>query len=213
MAEGQINAVDGSRLLSDESAQVDGVVVPLVDVLGLVLVQGKCFLVNQASGATQFVGGFGRVGLEESQHVLLEDAHHAQVHRVEVDGAEGDEQALGVGQDGGIRPEFHLRFEVQLTEGEGVRRAELAAFRVADAFVQVQRQFTIGLLRLVQVGVEFVGFHLEDGLGDFLDFHQPFQILRGVQRGGEHDFQPVLRCVRAPRGEEAEDAPGGDGEV
>ena len=112
LAEGQINAVDGSRLLPDESAQVDGVVVPLVDVLGLVLVQGKCFLVNQASGAAQFVGGFGRVGLEEGQHVLLEDAHHAQVHRVEVDGAEGDEQTLGVGQDGGFRPEFHLRFEM-----------------------------------------------------------------------------------------------------
>ena len=66
---------------------------------------------------------------------MLEDAHHAQVHRVEVDGAEGDEQALGVGQDGGLRPQLHLRLDVQLAEGEGVRRAELAAFRVADALV------------------------------------------------------------------------------
>ena len=157
--------------------------VPLVDVFGLVVVQAEGLFVYQSSRAAQFVGRLRGVGLEECQYILLEDAYHAQVYGIEVDGSEGDEQALGVGQDGCFRPQFHLWLEVLFAEDEGVRGAEFLPVRVLDALVQVQCQFSIGLLCLVRIGQDFVGFHLEECMGDFLDFHQPFQVLRGVQRG------------------------------
>ena len=209
LPEGEIDAVDGTRLLPDETAQVDGVVIPLVDILRAVFVQVERFLIDEATGATQFVGGFGRVALEESQHILLEDAHHAEVYGIEIGGAERNAQALGVGQDGGIRQKLHLRFEVLFAEGERVRRAEFPAFCIADAFVQEESQLAGRLLRFVGICQDFIGFHLEDGVLHFPDFHQTFQILRGVQRRGKHDFQSILRRVYAAGGEEAEVAAGG----
>ena len=114
------DAVDGSRFLSDKSGKVYRIIFPAVHIFRTVFTQPERVLVNQPPGTSQFAGRGKGICLHKHQHVVLENADDAQIHCIKIDCPEWDDQAFGVGQDSGRSRHFHLRFQIELAERDGV---------------------------------------------------------------------------------------------
>ena len=76
--ETQAYAINGPGLLAEETAQVDAMVVPLVQVEGCI--QRNVALVDQAPAAAEVVLTAEVIVLQEHQYILLVDFHHPDLH-------------------------------------------------------------------------------------------------------------------------------------
>ena len=113
-AETQAYAVDRTRLLLEQPAQVDTVVVPLMQVLGGI--QSDISLINQAAAAAKVAVSPKIVVLQEHEYILLVNLHHAHLHGRKIHRAEGQQQILPVRQDVAFHEQAHGRSLFALRE-------------------------------------------------------------------------------------------------
>ena len=157
-AETEADAVDGAGLFFQETAQVDAVLVPLVEVFGSV--QGDVSLIDQASAAAEAAAAAQVVVLQEHQDVLLINFHNAHFHGVQVHRPEGEDELVLVGEDVAVYEEFHGRRVFLQGKDAGPLLSKGFAFGILQG--GVQRELHVGVtafeehIHLFSIGLDVV---------------------------------------------------------
>ena len=184
-AEAQPDAVQRAGLLLQEAAQVQTVLVPLVQVLGGV--QGDVGLIHQAAASAQAGTTSELVFLQEHEHVLLVDLHNAHLYGAQVHGLEGEDERLFVGQNLSLEGNLDGGFLFLELEGAGESLAQGVALGIFQALVQREGEVLFPALEMDSYGAVF---YLHIAAQGALELHQAF--LGGVHGAAAQFYVNVV---------------------
>ena len=132
LTEADPDAVDRSGLLLDEAAQIQAMVVPLVQVFRL---EGDISFVDQTAAAADVAIFVQFVILQEHQNIVLVDLDYPHFHGAEIHSPEGKNQILLVRQDRSADRNFHGRFLTFYSIHAREISSKRLSLRVFDVFV------------------------------------------------------------------------------